>query len=945
MGHSEKYYRAILENMTNGYAYHRILTDHSGKPIDYEFLEINPAFEKLTGLKEAEIIGRTVREVLPGIETDPADWIGTYGKVALDGEILEFEAYSQLLNRRYSVIAYSPKKGFFAVIFDDTTDPGQIDSEFYPARAIIESSPNVLFKWKPEANWPVEYVSENVSQFGYTAEDFLDGNILYAEIIHPEDLPRVGGEIQYHSEKKIDHFKQEYRIIDKDGRICWVDDWTIIARDKKGEIIHYLGIVVDITDRKRSEKELKESEEKFRKIIENMQDVYYRTDIKGNLILTNPSGVKLMGYDSMNEMMGLNVAESFYAVPEDRGRFLELLKENGGVNNYEVTLKRKDGTQLTVITSSHYYFDKVGNPLGVEGVISDITERKQAENALRNAKQETEKVNHQLAEAVERTNRMALQARLANQAKSEFLANMSHEIRTPMNGILGMTTLLLDSDLTPEQRDFAESVKKSADSLLDIINGILDFSKIEAGKLELDTLDFDLRTTLEDISDILALKAHKKGVELVCLVEPDVPSPLRGDPGRLRQILTNLIDNAIKFTPEGEVALHVSLDRKVSDGSVILRFVVKDTGIGIPEEKIHRLFEAFTQADGSTTREFGGTGLGLTISKQLVEMMDGHIDVESEVNKGSTFQFTVRLQRQPEQGKEPGKPEESNDLKTKRILVVDGSETNRRAMGNMLQSWQCDYDTAPDGETALEKLHTAMGDGKPFHIALVDKSMRKIDGEALGRIIKRDASLKNTTLVMLISAGERGDASRLKKTGFAAYLSKPVKQSQFYDCLMTVIGREPRTERSRHRIFTHHRVPENQKYKTHILVAEDNLINRKLAVKMLDTMGYRVDVVVNGLEAVRAVETANYDLVLMDVQMPGMDGYDATKEIRGKANSIPIIAMTANAMKGDREKCLAAGMDDYIAKPIEPAQLAETLSHWLPAARGANKPGGEYSHR
>ncbi len=935
MKQTETFYRSILENIDKGYAYHKIITDESGKPIDYEYLEVNPAFEKLTGLKKEEVIGRTVRDILPGIEKDPTNWIEKCGNVALNGEKITFEQYFQVLEKWYSVSAFSPKHGYFAVLFSEISGFKRIEAESFQAHEIIKSSPNVLFKWKAEEKMPVEYVSENISQFGYTAREFLEGKILFAEIVHPEDLQRFGEEVQYNSENKIDHYKQQYRIIDKAGHTYWVDDWTIIARDEQGEISHYLGIIVDITGHKQAEKELKENEEKFRKIIENMQDVYYRSDAKGNLIMTNPSAVKLFGYDSIEEIMGLNIAETFYAYPEERFKLLNQVKEKGEVNNYEVVLKRKDGSLITVITRTHYYFDKEGNPLGVEGVFSDITERKRSEDALRKAKKELEVANRKLEKAIRRANQMAMEAQLANRAKSEFLANMSHEIRTPMNGIIGMTGLLMDTDLNREQHDFAGAVKKSADSLLDIINGILDFSKIEAGKLELDTLDFDLRSTLEDMNDSLALRAHEKGVELVCLIEPEVPALLQGDPGRLRQIVTNLMDNAIKFTHRGEVVLRVNLEEE-KNGCVLLGFTVKDTGIGIAPDKMEHLFDAFTQADGSTTREFGGTGLGLTISKQLVEMMGGTIGVESEVDKGAAFRFTARLRKQPEKQEKNGKEkrEAEAELSEKRLLVVDANETNRRVLANMLTTWKCRHNRAPGAAAALKKLETAAGTDDPFDIVILDLFLPETDGETLGKKIKKDKTLKNTSLVVLTSVSRRGDATRLEKAGFSAYLTKPVKQSQLYDCLMSVIGRKPKPGPSNERIITRHTVAEEKKHNTRILVAEDHAINRKLVVRLLENMGYRVDVTLNGAEAVKAIDTGPYDLVLMDVQMPEMDGCDATKEIRKREGerregAIPIIAMTANAMKGDREKCLAAGMNDYIAKPVNPLQLEETIEKCL----------------
>lgn len=941
MEQSEAFYRSIIENIDNAYAYHKIITDDSGRAVDYEFLEVNPAFEKLTGLKKEDVIGKTAIAVLPGITEDPADWIGIYGNVALTGAKTAFERYSKNLKRWYSVSAYSPKKGFFAAIFSEISGFKQMEAESIQAHEIIRSSPNVLFKRRAEDKWPVEYVSENVSQFGYKSSDFLNGKILFAEIIHPEDLPRIGAEVRYHSDHKIDHFKQQYRLVDRGGNLRWVDDWTIVVRDEKYEISHYLGIIVDITDRKAAETELKESEEKFRKIIENMQDVYYRSNANGELIMTNPSAAILLGYGSIDEMMGLDIGETFYAYPEERFKLLEGVRENGDVHNYEVTLKRKDGALLTVLTSTHYYYDKAGNPLGVEGVFSDITDRKKSEDSLRKAKQETEKMNRRLEKAIQRANRMAMEAEVANRAKSEFLANMSHEIRTPMNGIMGMTSLLLDTALDREQREYTESVKKSADSLLDIINSILDFSKIEAGKLELDILDFDLRTTLEDMIEVLALRAHEKGVELVCLVEPEVPALLQGDPGRLRQILINLVDNAIKFTLHGEVTLHVTLENETDHG-VTLGFTVKDTGIGISRGKIDHLFDAFTQGDGSTTRQFGGTGLGLTISKQLVEMMGGSINVESEVGKGSIFRFTVRLKKQPLREKGKGKAVE-DVLSGKRVLVVDANETSRRALTYMLNAWNCRCTGVPAASAVMEELRAAARTDDPFDIVILDLFLREEDGETLGKEIKGDARLKDTALVVLTSVGRRGDASRLEKAGFSAYLPKPVKQSQLRDTLLSVAGRKPTQGPVSSHIVTRHSAAEDRKHTTRILVVEDHAINRKLVVRLLENMGYRVDVAVNGGDAVRLLPTENetenetenktdtvpFDLVLMDVQMPEMDGFEATRKFREKGIYIPIIAMTANAMKGDREKCLAAGMNDYIAKPVRPPQLAETISRWL----------------
>jgi PAS domain S-box-containing protein len=786
---------------------------------------------------------------------------------------------------------------------------------------LLNASPAVIYCRTVADNFQPTFVSEGITElFNVTPKEYFENPDLWRERVHPEDVSRIEAWVDgiFEGDKQW----IEYRYRRKDGSYCWVHDRQHVVRDEKGEPVEIVGSWTDITSRKEAEEARETARSRLTLLLGAAPSVIYSFAASGDFAPTFVSAniAHMLGYSPGQYLKDADFWRSHVHpddLPEVEAKQAELFRK--GVHLAEYRFRKKNGTYCWVSDEQHLIRDKHGHPVEVVGSWSDIDARKAAEQAFQAAQLELEKATQAALEA--------------NEAKSVFLANMSHEIRTPMNAIIGLSHLALKTDLTPRQRDYVLKIKSSGQHLLGIINDILDFSKIEAGKLSIETIDFDLDKVLENVGNLMSEKASAKGLELIFEVAPDVSTHFRGDPLRLGQILINFCNNAVKFTEHGEVSVAVRVLEDNPD-SQLVQFSVSDTGIGMTEAQIARLFQAFEQADASTTRKYGGTGLGLAISKQLTELMGGHVEVKSELGKGSIFTFTARLGK----GTAIVRPRLlQSDLRGRRVLIIDDNTHARAVLSNMLTNMTFIADEAASGEEAINMVRQAANQNQRYEIAFVDWQMPGMNGIETGKRIMQIPDLQLPPhLVMVTAYGREEVLKQAEESGFENVLIKPVTSSILFDTAVVALGAD------RERPEPVQAGPSfdiDRLRGARVLLVEDNEINQEVAIGQLEDAEAFVDLAENGEIALRMVKDNDYDVVLMDMQMPVMDGIEATRILRAdpRHQTLPIIAMTANAMESDREVCLEAGMNDHIAKPIDPDQLFSVLLRWIRRTDGDGK--------
>ena len=757
--------------------------------------------------------------------------------------------------------------------------------------------------------------SDNVSTiFGLSRETFVGTYEAYLALVDPQDLDRLLQAIRQSIQANVE-YQIEHRILWPDGTVHWLACRGDVLRDADGTPVRMVGTVLDVTARKEMDLKLANSEAQLRAILDHSPALIFLKDREGRYLDVNRQFERAFNL-SREAILGKTDTELF--LPKQAAVFQandRLVLEAKRPLRFEETAEYHDGPHTSIVFKFPL-LDRDRMLYAVGGVATDITDRKRAEEALALARD---------------------QAMEAARLKSEFLATMSHEIRTPMNGVIGMTNLLLESTLTPEQRECAEMVRNSGDHLLMIINDILDFSKIEAGRLTLETIDFDLRGMIEDTLDLIAEQARHKGLDLVGLIDASVPSAVRGDPGRLRQVLINLLGNAIKFTDRGEVVLRMTVAQD-AQSHVVLRGDVMDTGIGISPEGRNKLFQTFSQVDASTTRRYGGTGLGLAICKRLTELMQGEIGMESAPGKGSRFWFTVRLEKGA--AARATEPESLPTLDGRRVCLAGKPGSSQTFLEQAVATRGMQGVAANDGTEAAILMRKAAADGHPFDLVIFEEQLSGGEGAAFAQTMRADPALRMIPVIVVTSFGQRGDAGAARDAGVAAYLTRPIHQAALWRCLATVLapvsdpsGQTAAEEGPMRPLITRHSIQEQtDRGCPHVLVVDDQKLNQVIAVSLLERLGCLVDVAESGQAAAEAVAATSYDLLFMDCQMFGMDGYQAAALIRkreGEGPRVPIIALTGHMQQSDRAQCLAAGMDDCLTKPLQFTLLEAILRRWL----------------
>ena len=822
-------------------------------------------------------------------------------------------ASGEEFHARLDTTAVTPRSGDetpeFLVTMSDVTHHHTVEQALHQSeeklRLVAETIHDVFFLTRPGFA-EFTYVSPQYrALWGRPAESLYAESKTFFEAVHPSDLQRVEQALRGNWQ---DECRLEFRIVQPAGDTRWVR-LRVYPVAEDGHVLQLAGVATDISESKATEGRYREQGALLGSILQTLPDLIFVKDAEGVYIACNPSFGEFLGTDPAG-IVGKTDYQLFdHHLADFFRRNDRVAIESGRTRRNEEWVDYPDGRRVLLETLKTPYFGPSGELLGIACISRDITARKRAEADLQKAKE---------------------QAEAASRAKSEFLATMSHEIRTPMNGVIGMSRLLLDTELDDAQRRYAETVRVSGESLLSLINDILDFSKIEANKLELADVPFDPRELADEVTDLVSFKAEESGLEFAFLVHPEVPSQVRGDPDRLRQVLVNLAANAVKFTEHGHVIIRARLVDE-SPTHTTLRFRVSDTGIGIPEEQRVSLFTAFSQGDASTTRRFGGSGLGLAISKRLTELMGGEIGFESESGRGATFWFTVVLAKAPARDESDRLPLPGQA--PKRLLVVDDNEINREMLVLLVHSWGWQCDAASSAADGLRMMRTEAEAGTPYECALVDMLMPGMDGLDMGRIIRSDAMLRDTVLFLLTSAMRTQDASESARIGYVAVLPKPLKHGELLKRLRQAFASKTDPGPAGGPAAAAATATPETRDVT-VLVAEDNTINQLVATSTLESFGYRAHCVPNGEQAVEAVRTGKFDLVLMDCEMPVMDGFQATEAVRRleaeTGRHIPIIAMTARAMKGDRERCFASGMDGYLSKPVHPPDLAHEIQRLLP---------------